>query len=895
MSSLRILFSRILATFRKSARERELDQELRAHIDLLVDENLRKGMSPTDARHAALRAFGGIEQTKEVYRERRGLVFFETLLQDIRCAFRMMRQNRVFTAVAVLSLALGIGANTAIFSLVDGVLLKSLPVDHPEQLLQVTFGGEESFTNPLWEQLREQQDVFSGVFATSDAGFNLSAGGQEHYATGFLASGDYFRTLGIRPVLGRLLTPVDDHRGCPAVAVLSYGFWQSHYAGDGGVVGRKIVLDGHPFDIIGVAEPGFNGVMVGRRFEIAAPICVEAIERGADSMLDHRSSWWLGIIGRPKPGMGPKQVAARLKTLAPRITQATTPQDWQGELRRRYLSKTLDAIPAARGLSFLRDPYGDALIILMVVVGVVLFIACANIANLLLARAALRRKEIAVRLAIGAARGRLVRQLLTESLLLSLLGAALGILFANWGSAVLVRYLSARNNPVFLDVSLNLRILGFTAAVAVATGILFGMAPAWRATRVPLNAAIKENARGLTGGRARLGFGKMLVAFQVALSLVLLVGAGLLSATFWKLITQDPGFDRNNVLLVQVDFQNARYPKDRLPDACDQILAALRALPGVRSASYSSITPIAGSFWNEIIHVDGYTPKNPDDALLFMNGVSPEYFQTTGTPILVGRDFSTGDSKNAPPVTIVNETASRRFFHGVNPIGKGYRMESSDGKPGQLIEIVGVVKDAKYGEMREPIKPTGYVPSVQTEYFNANTFALRTNGPASSLIAPVKKTFESINKNIYLEFTTLATQVNESLNRERLLATLSGFFGALALLLAAIGLYGVMSYTVARRRNEIGIRMALGAEQKTIQWMVLREVLFLVGAGLLIGFAAATAATRLLTSMLYGLTPTDPTTLAFAGITLLTVAALAGYLPARRAAKLDPMTTLREE
>ena len=894
MYSLRILFLRILATLDKRACERELDQEIRAHIELLVEENLRKGMSPVDARHAALRDFGGVEQTKEIYRERRSLLFFETLLRDIRYAFRMMRQNPVFTAVALVSLALGIGANTAIFSLVDAVLLKSLPVERPEELLQVTFGGEGQVTNPIWEQLRDQQNVFSAVFATSSAGFNLSAGGEAQYAKGFLASGDYFRTLGILPVLGRLLTPADDHRGCAPFAVLSYAFWQSRYAGDGGVVGRKILLDGHPFEILGVAQPGFNGVFVGQRFDIAAPICVEAIQHGAGSMLDQRSAWWLNIIGRPKTGMSAKQVAASLKALAPRVRQATTPQDWQGELRRRYLSKTFDALPASRGLSALRRPYRDALIILMAVVGVVLLIACANIANLLLARAAMRQKEIAVRLAIGASRSRLIRQLLTESLLLSVLGAALGVLFANWGSALLVRYLWSHDNPVFLDVSFNLRILGFTGAVAVATGVLFGVAPAWRGTRIPLNAAMKENSRGLTGGPARLGFGKVLVTVQVALSLVLLVGAGLLSATFWKLTTQDPGFERNNVLLVHVDFQNARYAKDRMTDACDQILAALRALPGVRSASYSFITPIAGSFWNEEVRVDGFTPKDPDDTLLFMNAISTGYFQTTGTPILAGRDFNARDSKNAPLVAIVNETAANRFFHGANPIGHGYRIAGPDGKPRKFVEIVGVVKDAKYGDMREPIKPTGYVPANQTEP-SINAFALRTNSSASALIAPVKKTFESINKNIYLEFTTLATQVDESLNRERLLATLSAFFGALALSLAAIGLYGVMSYTVARRRNEIGIRMALGAEHKTIQWMVLREVLVLVGAGLLLGFAAATACTRLITSLLYGVTPTDPTMLAFAGLTLVTIAALAGYLPARRAARLDPMTTLREE
>ena len=895
MPTLRILISRLLATFRKSACDRELDQELRAHLDLLIEENLRRGMSPAEARHAALRAFGGVEQTKELYRDRRGLLLFEALLQDVRYAFRTMRQNRVFTAVAILSLALGIGANTAIFSLVDAVLLKSLPVDNPGQLVQVTFGGEEQFTNPLWEALRDQQDIFSGVFATSNSGFNLSSGGEAHTALGFLASGDYFRTLGIQPVLGRLIEPADDNRGCAPVAVLSYAFWQSHYAGDGGVVGRKILLDSHPFEIIGVAPPGFHGVFVGQGFDVAAPICVEAIRHGTDSMLDHRSAWWLSVIGRPKPGVNPAQLAARLKALSPSVAQATTPQKWSTAEQQRYNQRLLASRPAASGLTFLREVYGNALLILMVIVAIVLLVACANIANLLLARAAVRQKEIAVRLAIGAARVRLIRQLLTESLLLSLLGAALGMVFANWGSALLVRYLSTHDTQVFLDVDLNLRILGFSAAVAVATGVLFGIAPAWRATRVPLNAAMKENARGLTGGRARLGLGKSLVAVQVALSFVLLVGAGLLSATFWKLTTQDPGFDRHNVLLVNADFQNARYAKEQLPDACDRIVAALRALPGVQAASYSMITPIAGSFWNEDIRVDGFTPKSSDDALLFMNGVSPQYFQTTGTPLLAGRDFNAHDSKKAPPVSIINETAVRRFFHGANPIGKAYRIEASDGKPGPFVEIIGVVKDAKYGEMREAIKPTGYVPLVQREYFNANNFELRTNGPASALIAPVKTIFESINRNIYLDFTTLATQVDESLNRERLLATLSGFFGGLALLLAALGLYSVMSYTIARRRNEIGIRMALGAQQKAIQWMVLREVLILVGIGLAIGFAAASAATRLIASLLYGLQPSDPATFTLAGVTLLAVAALAAYLPARKAAKLDPMTTLREE
>jgi putative ABC transport system permease protein len=898
MSLLRILASRFLGLFRKSGRERDLDREIRTHIELLVEANLRRGMTPGDARHAAMRDFGGVEQVKEVYRERRGLVFVETLLQDIRYGFRMMRQNRAFTAVAVLSLALGIGANTAIFSLVDAVMLKYLPVERPGELLQVIGGGDQELTNPIWEQLRNRQDVFSGVFAWGNWRFNLSTGGEAHYAQGLLVSGDFFRTLGVRPILGRVLTPADDRRGCGAgpVAVLSYGFWQSHYAGDGAVVGKKTLLEGHPFEIIGVTQPGFYGVAIGQKFDVAAPICAEAIVNARHSMLDERSSWWLYIVGRPKPGISATQVSARLKTLALWINQATVPQNWGPDMQKEYLRRAIDTKPAANGLGYLRAQYRSALVTLMVVVDVVLLIACANIANLLLARAALRQKEIAVRLAIGAARSRLIRQLLTESILLSVTGAALGVLFANWGSALLVGYLSGHNNPVFLDVALNLRILSFTASVAVATGILFGVAPAWRATRVPLNAAMKENARGLTGGQARLGLGKALVALQVALSLVVLVGAGLLTGSFWKLTTQDPGFDRDNVLLVGAHLGNAGISPNRMAAAYERILNGLRALPGVRSTSYSMMTPIGGLFWNEEVRVDGYTAKNRDDALLFMNRVSPAFFQTLGTPLLVGRDFNPHDSNSSPLVAIVNETAAKRFFPGANPIGKGYRVLDAETKPGPFIEIIGVVKDAKYGDMREQIKAIAYVPTSQdAEPMSQYTFEIRTSGAASGSIVAVKKTLAAINENINLEFTTLATQVDDSLNRERLLATLSGFFGILALLLAAIGLYGVMSYTVARRRSEIGIRMALGAKQEVILRMVFREVLLLVGAGMTIGFAVAVASTRLLATMLYDLKPTDPTTLAVAGVTLLAVAALAGYLPARRAARLDPMTTLREE
>ncbi len=819
----------------------------------------------------------------------------DTLGHDLRYALRNLKNSPAFATVAILSLALGIGANTAIFSIVDAVMLKNLPVERPQELMQVKIGRDDSFTNPIWEQLRDHQDVFSGVFAWTTHRFNLASGGEVSGADGIMVSGDFLRTLGVRAILGRTLTSMDDRRGCPATAVLTYDFWQSWYGGDGKVIGRTIALDGHPFEIVGVIQPGFFGVDVGRNSRIAVPVCTESILDAAfGSMLDQRSSWWLRVIGRPKSGLGAKQVTARLKTLAPQTFQATLPPDWRDDDQQQYLHNTFDTASAANGLSYFRTQYSVALITLVVVVGAVLLIACANIANLLLARASVRQKEIAVRLSIGASRSRVIRQLLTESMLLSLIGAALGVLLAKWGAALLVRYVSTHSDPIFLDLAISFRMLGFTALVAVTTGILFGVAPAWRATRVALNAAMKENARGLAGSRLRLG--KSLVISQVALSLVLLIGAGLLAASFWKLVTVDTGFNRDNVLIVSVEPGNSKIPKDRLGVVYDQVLENARSIPGVRSASRSLVTPISGSFWNGEIHTDSYLPKSREDSIAYFNRVTPMYFQTLDTPILAGRDFNVHDTKESPDVAIINQAMAKKFFAGSNPIGKFYRTEGS--KPGEMTstEVVGLVKDAKYGELREVAHPTAYVPMSQDyEPWGSNIFEIRTVGAATNLISPVKASFERSNRNLNLEFSTLAVQVNESLSRERLLATLSGFFGVLALLLAAMGLYGVMSYNVARRRSEIGIRMALGAQQKAILWMVLREVLVLTAGGVALGFLAAAATTRLIRSMLYEISPNDPGTLAIAGAVLLAAAALAGYLPARRAARLDPMTTLREE
>jgi predicted permease len=819
----------------------------------------------------------------------------DSLRQDVRYALRNLRSSPGFATVAVLSLALGIGANTAIFSLIDAVMLKFLPVSHPEELLQVTFGGTASnFTNPLWEALRDRQQAFSGAFAWGLARFNLNRRGEARYAPGVWASGEYFTALGVVPALGRTFTAAEDNRGCAATAVLGYDFWRKEYGGQRDVLGRAITLDSHPYVIIGVAAPGFFGLQVGSTSDVFVPLCSEPVIRGALSQLDKRSSWWLNVIGRPKAGLDPRRVTAALKTVAPGVFAATVPPDWRPEDKREYQRRTFETVPAGSGLSYVRVQYRQALFVLMGVVGVVLLIACANVANLLLARAALRQREIAIRIALGAERGRLIRQLLTESLLLSFAGAAFGALFANWGCRVLVGFLPSFGTRAFLDLAVDSRVLFFTIGVAMLTGLLFGIAPALRGTRVDPQAAMKRNARGVVGGHSRFNLGKALVMLQVALSMVLLAGAGLMLGTFRKLATIDAGFDRDRVLLIRTDLRDAHYPEERLPAAFEEMRQRLNALRGILSASFSDVTPISGSSANMPIQVEGFVAKSRGDSIAWTNRISASYFETLGTPLLAGRDFDRHDVAGAQLTAIVNEAMAKKFFGGANPVGRYFRTNLF--KFGPPIEIVGLVKDAKYRNLREDALPTFYTPQLQEDHFYpSTTFELRSAGPVEPLIPAAKSALGSVNRAITLEFRSLAVQVAESLNREQLLATLSGFFGVLALLLATIGLYGVMSYNVARRGNEIGIRMALGAAQARVLRMVLTEVGVLIGIGLAIGIAAALASSRLVASLLYGVSPTDPRTFSIAAAFLAAVAVLAGYLPAHRASRLDPMTALRDE
>ena len=886
---------RVLNVFRPVRVSRDLDREISFHIAETTDRLVDGGMDREAAAREAIRKFGHRSTLTERTRDMDVAGWLESIMADLRQAVRGLKATPGFALVAVLSLGLGIGANTAIFSLVDSVILKSLPVARPEQLVKVSMDAETNdvLTNPLWEQIRDHLDVFDGVFAFSSERMNLAASGQARMAEGAFVSGQFFSTLAVQPAAGRLLQPEDDRRGCAAIAVLSYGFWQSEFGGAGDVVGRQLLLNRQPFSIVGVARQGFTGVEIGKFPQVYVPLCTDPLIHGAPGNLDGRSTWWLQIVGRLPEGAAPDQLSARLAAASPEIFATTLPPNWGDEGKKDYLKRSLKMYPAATGLSGVRQRYQTALAVLMGVVGVVLLIACANVANLLLARAAAREREIAMRLAIGASRGRIIRQVLTESLLISLLGAGLGLLFAKWSSHLLVGMIGDRNSPVSLDLSLDLRLLGFTLLVSVITGILFGVAPAWRSVRVEPQEVLK-NGRSSTTTLASLTGGKVLVVVQVGLSLVLVATAGLLLGTFRTLANSDPGFRPEGVVLATVDFGSLNVPESARQSAAREVLDQLRVTPGILGASASVITPVSGMGWNSFVVSEGYKPLKENDNLVWFNGVTEGYFGTLGTAVLAGRDFNQADAGNGPKVAIVNRAFARRIFGESNPIGRQIQVKNTD-TADPPIEIIGLVGDARYGSLRDTLAPTIYLPWTQAEGFPSLTFEVRSDGPLADVVTKILSVSGATLPNASLEISTLSGQLASSLARERLLATLSGFFGGLALLLALIGLYGTMAYNVTRRRKEIGIRAALGATRAGLVKLVAGEAGRMILAGLVLGGAGTFAATRLVRSFLFGRTPLDPTTLVWAVTAVAGVALLAGAIPAVRAVRQDPQAVLREE
>ncbi|HEU0180062.1 MAG TPA: ABC transporter permease [Blastocatellia bacterium] len=831
----------------------------------------------------------------------------QAVIQDLRYGARMLWKNRGFTLIAVITLALGVGANTAIFQLLNAVRLRSLPVQKPEELAEVRTAGSPNrwgdfslrgaeLTNPLWEQIRERQQAFSGVFAWGTATFNLSPRGEQRFTEdGMWVSGDFFHVLGVRPLLGRVFTQADDQRGCgsPGV-VISHAFWQRAFGGDASVLGRKITLDGHPLEIIGVTPASFFGVEVGRNFDVAVPICAEALINGEGNRLDRRSSWWLSVMGRLKPGWTLKQATAHLNSISSGIFQDTVDTGYTAERAAEYRGFKLEALAAGSGVSSLRLKYNDPLWLLLATAGLVLLIACANLANLMLARASARQREIVVRLALGATRVRLVRQLLIESLLLATLGAVIGA----WGAEYLGRYvvslISTDIQPLFVALEMDWRVFGFTAGVAILTCVLFGLTPAVRATRVAPAEAMKSSGRGMTANREGVSLRRVLVVSQVALSLVLMVGALLFTRSLFNLMTLDAGFAQDGVLQTDISLAPLKLPSERRYAVKRELLDRLRAMPGVEAAAIATNVPFGGATWGDAIFVN--TAGGVEKGFANFNRISPDYFKTLNIQLLAGRDFGDGDKSAAPKVAIVNESYARRYLDGVSPLGKTFRIEVGPGVLDHTYEIVGLAHDTKYDDLHAEFKPIIYLPASQDE--RPGTYAqilLRSNLTIASLMAAVRQALGTANPAIAFHFHVFKTEIRESLLRERLMATLSGFFGALAALLGAIGLYGVLSYTVAQRTQEIGIRQALGANRGDIVKMIMREATVLLFAGLIVGTALALAAANAARAMLYGLQPHDPATLLMAATLLAMVAAMAGYLPARRASRVDPMVALRQE
>ena len=892
--------------FGKRRNDRELDDEVRGYADLLAEEKMRQGMKPDDARRTAHLELGGVEQVKEQVREARAGAWLDSFLQDLRYGARILIKNPGFTVIAVLTLALGIGANAAIFTLLDAVVLKTLPVASPGEL--VFFSGKPwgtssgsqtghwwAFSSQDFAYFRDRNESFKELCTIQSRTDQLEirvagAAGSTDSAHGSLVSGSFFSFLGLNAAAGRLFSAEDDRPQASPAAVLNYPYWTSKFHNDPSAIGQVIEINGTAFTIIGVAPMDFSGVGYTTP-DIWLPLAFQPQVALTAPYSDDPQEYWLNIIARLKPGVRLRQAQAAVNIQLKQVLLAQTHRETAEQIEKSYI----ELAPGAGGISYLRYTYAQALQILMAIAGIVLLIVCANVANLLLSRSSAREREISIRLAIGAGRGRLIRQLLTESMLLTIFGGALGILIARWGARALVVLVTGSGSAI--KASIDDRMLIFTAGVSLLAGILFGLVPALRASRVDLSTPIKGSSH--TG--LRFGLANGLVIFQIAASLVLLIGAGLFLRTLQKLAGQDPGFDEDHVVLARIDPQRAGYTPEQTPALYRALIERLEALPGVRFATVAYSGPLDDDTWSSNFSIEGMPEKTRLSPHVYKELVGPNYFGTQGIPIVSGRDIGPQDGPGAPLVTVINEAMAKKFFADVNPIGRRFSL-GSPFKSQEAMTIVGVAANARYYSLREEIPPMEFCAALQVpeEASHNAAFArlveVRTAGDPSVLSSEIRGAVAQVAGNLpATRINTLRQQVQAQLKQNLDAAKLSTAFAALALLLACIGLYGTMAYRVSRRTNEIGIRMTLGAQRANVFWLVTRECLLLVAIGLAIGLPVALAATRVIASQLFGIRATDPLTFAGVAILLLLVALAACYIPARRAMSVDPMVALRYE
>jgi predicted permease len=885
-------FRRLIGLLRGNRMERELNEEIGIHLAMQEEEFRKRGMDPAAAHTAALREFGGVTQTREEVRDRRGVPWLESAGRDLRYGLRGLRRTPGFTIAAVLSLALGIGANTAIFSLFHTLMLRLLPVEKPHELVSLyrTGGWAKGYVSyPLFQEIAKRTDLFTGVIARTGVyktRFQTRPGARGQFAQREFVSGNYFTVLGVTAALGRLFTE-DDNRtpGAHPVAVLSYDLWRNQYASDPGILGAKILVDEQPLTVIGVAAPGFHGVEVERRAEVWVPAMM------AGGNLTDPRHWWLWVVARRRPEVPAQQVQAAMDVLMAQHLNAIYPSTYNAAFRQRALGQRLEVREGSVGLSVLREEFGRPLTVMMVAVGLVLLAACANVANLLLARGAARQKEVALRLSLGATRVRLVRQALTESMLLVVAGGALGILLAAWGQRAVVQFLPEGSGNPFSGAP-DSAVLFFTLGITALSALLFGVGPALRSTAVDPAAGLRAGGAGQGGGPL---LRRALVVAQVAFSVVLVGLATLFGHNLFALRSVDLGFRNLNVIAFTVDFP--RGMRSDLSTPTRQIAEQLQTVPGVFSVSYGFPGPFLMGTASASIRVPGSERTAHEPVDVATGFIAPRYFETIGTPVILGRELERNDMTGSRQVAVVNEAFVREFLPGEkHPDSRTFSFDDSKPQGGEPTYIVGVVPDVRHSGIQKPAAPTVYVPLGPGKNPSLPTILVRTQAPPMALLAPIYRGLGRLGPSIAIgDFGTLSQQVDNSIFEQRMLAALGAFFGTLALVLAAVGLYGVVAYGTARRTGEIGLRIALGAPRDQVVWMILRDSLLLVALGLAVGLPAALAGARAVESILFGIQPADPFTFATTAALLAAIGAAAAFLPARRASRLDPSQVLRNE